>query len=138
MDEEDEPLDVVAAVAYSPGDDEFLMVERSPDRKWFPGRWEFPSGVIEDEEPKEAALRELREETGLVGKPGLTGEPHIVESEYGVFRVHPVLVLVDREEVELTDEHSEYRWLGLSGIDELDTVKGLKKDLEALKVGDDG
>ena len=46
------------------------------------------------------------------------------------FKVHPVLVLVDHEEPELSREHTDYRWLELEEIQELETVKGLQTDLE--------
>lgn len=54
----------VAVVVFIARDDAVLMVKRSND----PGRgkWALPAGFIEpDEDPKDAAARETREETGL-------------------------------------------------------------------------
>jgi 8-oxo-dGTP diphosphatase len=46
---------------------EVLIARRASDQH-LPDAWEFPGGKIEDgEEPHDAALRELREETGLLG-----------------------------------------------------------------------
>jgi 8-oxo-dGTP pyrophosphatase MutT (NUDIX family) len=45
-----------------------LMEKRPPDDVFSGGEWVFPGGVIEEgEEPWEAMLRELKEETGVVG-----------------------------------------------------------------------
>ena len=48
--------------------DERILLARRPHGSHLAGLWEFPGGKIEPgEEPAEAALRELREETGLTG-----------------------------------------------------------------------
>lgn len=60
--------DVVVAVTYKPDIDKFLLVKRADFRKRYPRKWEFPSGFLEDETEKEGALRELEEETGLIGE----------------------------------------------------------------------
>ncbi|MFB6182838.1 MAG: NUDIX hydrolase, partial [Candidatus Nanohaloarchaea archaeon] len=86
--------DVAVAVTYNPDNDEFLLLKRKDGRRKFPGYWEFPSGLIEDDEDaKNAAIRELEEETGLLGTVLKTSEGFRVDnSEYGSFMVHPVLV----------------------------------------------
>lgn len=55
---------VVAAVVFAVQDGRLLMVRRAvnPER----GKWAFPGGYIDyDEDPRQAAVREVREETGL-------------------------------------------------------------------------
>jgi 8-oxo-dGTP diphosphatase len=43
-----------------------LWMQKRQDKGELDGKWEFPGGKVEQEEtPTEAALRELREETGL-------------------------------------------------------------------------
>ena len=55
--------EVAAAVIERPG--EFLLAQR-PEGKPYPGYWEFPGGKIEPgESPREALVRELREELGI-------------------------------------------------------------------------
>ena len=96
--------------------DEFLVAHRSPDSG---GYWHTIAGGVEPGEAfHTAALRELREETGLdgavlepLGEFAYTREPW--EEEPGL-RVHVKAFLVDVEpgwEPRLNEEHVEYRWL---------------------------
>jgi 8-oxo-dGTP pyrophosphatase MutT (NUDIX family) len=96
--------------------DEFLVAHRSPDSGgyWHP----IAGGVEQGEEFHAAAVRELREETGLdATELQFLGEFAYVreswEDEPGL-RVHVEAFLVDVEpgwEPELNEEHDEYRWL---------------------------
>lgn len=96
--------------------DEFLVAHRSPESG---GYWHTIAGAVErGEGGHEAALRELREETGLqADRLEPLGEFAYVredwESEPGL-RVHVEAFLVDVEprwEPVLNEEHDEYRWL---------------------------
>lgn len=131
---EDEIQDVVSAVAYEPDRDKFLLVKRSSLRKRFPNEWEFPSGFMEEETEQEGALRELKEETGLIGEVVKTGESFQVETEMYHFRIHPVLVKVEYGEIELTEEHEGYEWIKIEDITKYNTVPQLRKDLERVGV----
>ncbi|MFB6294418.1 MAG: NUDIX hydrolase [Candidatus Nanohaloarchaea archaeon] len=128
--------DVAPAVPYSPDTERFLVVRRSEDKDVYPGRWEFPGGYIEDgESPRQAAERELREETGFVGETLRTGEPHTVRGDHGEFKVHPVLIAVQEQAPDLTAEHTDHRWLPLDGVAALEhTVDGLLQDLRAVGI----
>lgn len=131
------PTKVVVAVTYNPEHDSFLLLKRSNDRGDFPGRWEFPSGELESDEVRDEALRELNEETRIIGETVKAGEEFLVESKYGDFDVYPVLVLADKVKPELTREHSDFGWFGIEEIRELETVKDLEKDLENVGVLDE-
>jgi 8-oxo-dGTP diphosphatase len=96
--------------------DEFLVARRSADSG---GYWHTIAGTVEPGEAFHvAALRELREETGLeagellpLGEFAYTRESW--EQEPGL-RVHVEAFLVDVEpgwEPHLNEEHDEYRWL---------------------------
>lgn len=129
----EKPVKVATAVSFNQEKDGFLLLKRSENRDVQPGKWDFPSGHIdEDEEPKNAALRELKEETGLLGKVLKSGEPFAVDTEDGFYEVHPFLVKV-KGTVELSREHTDYKWVKSSELKDFETVEGLKKDLE--KVG---
>jgi 8-oxo-dGTP diphosphatase len=55
---------VVAAVVFAVQDGRLLMIRRTVDPQ--KGKWAFPAGYIDyDEDPRQAAAREVREETGL-------------------------------------------------------------------------
>jgi mutator protein MutT len=125
--------EVAAAVVYIPEEQKFLLVKRSVARERFPEHWEFPSGFIEEGEVvEEAALRELEEETGLKGEIIRVGEGFPIEIPKVM--VHPVLVKVEGEEVELSKEHSEYRWVNKADLNVLKTVPKLKQDLENVDI----
>jgi len=84
------PLEVALAVPLRGGR---VLVARRPEGVHLAGYWEFPGGkVARGERPDEAALRELREETGLIGQEM---EPLLVfEHEYPdrTIRFHVFLV----------------------------------------------
>lgn len=106
------------------GEELLVMHRRRGDREYavLPG-----GGIEEGESVQDAVLRELREETGLRGRPGVL-LPVPIESE------SPALYLsvqVDGTELELggperkqADEQNVYRpaWVPLAEVDALDLV----------------
>jgi 8-oxo-dGTP diphosphatase len=67
------PIVVVAACALLDGEGRVLLAKR-PEGRSLAGLWEFPGGKVEaEEQPKDALIRELREELGIsVAKEDLT------------------------------------------------------------------
>lgn len=51
--------------------DKFLLTQRAVDAKWAASMWHIPGGSVEDdEEVAEAAIREIREELGVIVSRG--------------------------------------------------------------------
>jgi bis(5'-nucleosidyl)-tetraphosphatase len=79
--------------------------------------WEFPKGLIEkDEEPKQTALREIKEETGLEDIELIDGYNEKVTYFYrkGKEIVHKEVILLlakaKNENVKISYEHANYKW----------------------------
>ncbi len=85
--------------------DEFLALHRSPENDAY---WHSVAGGVEEGETyAAAAVRELREETGLVAEPQPLGS----RFDYGGITVECFLVDAPEQwEPELDWEHDEYRW----------------------------
>jgi len=121
------------ALAVPVHNEKFLILERS-EQNSSSGEWVFPGGKIEESEsPREAALRELEEETGLAGEILETGETYIGEGELGYWKIYPFHVKVESLEVKLDYEHSDHKWLDFSKLQEHDTM-GQLKSLKALNI----
>ena len=82
--------------------------------------WDFPKGLVQaHESPLQAALRELREETGLVQAALCWGEQYCETDVYGRGKIaRYYLAVCAHGDVQLPvspelgrPEHHEYRWL---------------------------
>lgn len=107
---------VVAAAAVivrsDEGGERVLAMRRAPGKDAAPGSWETCSGrVAPDEQPRDAIVREIVEETGLV--VAVADRP---SDAYAMRRgEHPMVVVVYRAEwitgeVVRSDEHDEHGW----------------------------
>ena len=70
-DDYQNPSVTVDAVATREGVDglELLMIKRGKEPQEWEGMWAFPGGFVDyGEDPEDAVIRELLEETGVVGK----------------------------------------------------------------------
>ncbi len=101
----------IAAYALLFRDDEVLLTRMS-ERTRIPGRWTLPGGGIDHgEDPREALVREVYEETGLHINAGVVADVHsshftgprsdgLVEDYHGIHLIFLASVLPGSEDVE--------------------------------------
>lgn len=132
-----ETLDVVQCVVKH--NNRFLMGKRSSD-----GFWEFLGGKVEENEVlKQAAFRELREETGWnLSKNDLEcfrkGDSYRSKDDER-YRLNPVYLELKKglkhslSKENLSNEHTDLKWIKLTEFDKLDTL-GQYDALEHLDI----
>jgi 8-oxo-dGTP pyrophosphatase MutT (NUDIX family) len=104
------------------------------------GHWDFIKGRIEkDEGLKEAALREAREETGIIDIRFIDGFEEKIQYVYQ-FDGRPVrkqvvffLAKTNTTQVRLSDEHHDYVWLDFDSALEKTTYQNAKELLRKAK-----
>ena len=94
---------------------EFLLLKRSPD-EYYPDLWQMVSGKMEnDESAYKTALREIKEETGLIPEkfwaaPNVNSFYSVEENAISFLPVFAAKVKSDSKVV-LSREHTEYVWV---------------------------
>ena len=101
------------------------------------GHWDFVKGNVEpNESEKDTVIRELREETGIVGAQFIDDFREKIEYFYrrqGVtIRKEVIFFLIEThtEKVELSYEHVGYTWLDYQSAMERLTFKNAKASLQ--------
>ena len=99
----------------------FLLIRRTS--RYLHGTWQQVSGLVEPgEKAWEAALREIREETGLVPDAFYSADfiERFYEVEQNTINLVPVFVgFVDADaSVRLSHEHSDYMWVASTETDD--------------------
>ena len=119
----------VDAIMVNP-DDELLLLQRAGYVKPFGGKWAFVGGSIDekDKSPKDALIREIKEETGIeltfnekhtmeyFGKEQhmgwLNDKEVISDTEYFIVK------LETKPEIKISREHLRYKWFDQNSIKE--------------------
>jgi len=110
-----------------------VLVARRAETQHLPGAWEFPGGKISQaEEPADAALRELREETGLAASCATPLLVFVHDYPDRRLRFHAFVVTDAVGEVE-PDGGREFAWVQPSSLDELAMPEANRAILRALR-----
>jgi len=105
------PFDYSASVRVTDTSGRVLFIRRSPSAPSRPGQFEHPAGLIEPgERPFDAALRELREETGIDLPWHRLLLLRTEDGPKGRHYCFAARVLRDTP-IRLSHEHDEARWL---------------------------
>jgi translation initiation factor 2B subunit (eIF-2B alpha/beta/delta family)/8-oxo-dGTP pyrophosphatase MutT (NUDIX family) len=107
-----------------------LLLRRSEDVGSYPGQWGAVAGHLDPDEPREAALTEIEEETGLSEQ-----DVHLVregssfsvdDEERGTsWTVHPFLFDADTRDISVNWETAEAEWASPTALLRRDTVPEL-------------
>jgi dATP pyrophosphohydrolase len=113
----------------------YLMLKRSPG-KYYEHLWQGVAGKIEKGETAvQTVVRELKEETGK--EPFIIFVADHIASFYNakynqIFMVPIFGIEVEGSEVQLSEEHSEYKWVPFDEAVNLLTWKGQKEGLRTV------
>ena len=107
----------IEAWIYHPEDREILLLKVEDEKVSF---WQPITGGIESgESPEEACLREIKEETGmLLACSNLTslGDFTVKIDENLTIHKNLFLVLTERKEIQISDEHVGAQWVALDKV----------------------
>ena len=115
---------------------EFLLLKRSEGQP-YPGLWQMVTGKIKaNEKAYQTAIREIKEETGLVPVQ-LWVAPTInsfYEPNSDAISMIPVFAArVESSEIILSKEHSEYQWINRSNAQKLLAWEGQRKSVQIIE-----
>jgi dATP pyrophosphohydrolase len=115
---------------------EFLLLKRAEDQI-YPGLWQMITGKIRvNEKAYETALREIKEETGLV--PVQLWVAPTVNSYYEPKEDYICLIpvfaaRVNKDEIKISREHNEYKWVDKTTAQKLLAWKGQREAVQIIE-----
>jgi len=123
---------VVVITAIVKNKNKFLILKRSSSMEIHPNKWSFPGGKLEKgEDIYDCLSRELKEETGLEIQPELQ-----YISDYTYERPNKdwtlgfcFLVTSESNQVKLSSEFTDYKWITKSEFKNYDLIEGLSGEV---------
>jgi dATP pyrophosphohydrolase len=115
---------------------EFLLLKRS-EKEIYPGLWQMVTGSIDDnEKAHQTAIREIKEETGLTPVkfwvvPNVNSFYSPKQNSICMVPVFAALV-ADDSNVNISDEHSEYKWMSKDDAIKLLAWPGQRNSVETI------
>ncbi len=121
---ESHTLLVAAVIVHDTAADRVLLIQRGPEAKFAPRRWDLPIGKADKGEViTMTAVRELQEETGLVVDPAELKVANIIHGAWGVEAPNGFLTVIfatqtwTREPVNAEPhKHSQVTWVPVEQI----------------------
>lgn len=115
---------------------EFLLLKRSEGQP-YPGLWQMVTGKIKsNEKAYQTALREIKEETGLIPVQ-LWVAPTVnsfYEPKHEYICLLPVFAArVEADEIKLSKEHTEYQWVDKSTAQKMLGWEGQRKAVQIIE-----
>ena len=112
------PLPVISCLVLN-RQGELLLIKRGIEPS--KGAWALPGGFMEIEEtPEEAGRRELKEETGLDGRPGRqVGVDAHISPMYGHLIMIGIEYLVDNFDLEIGDDAADAKFYPVDKLPEI-------------------
>ncbi|MBO4637095.1 MAG: NUDIX hydrolase [Clostridiales bacterium] len=110
---------IVSDILVKHVDGTYLLTKRHPEKDVYPGYWEASAGgsAQQGEDPKQCAIRELFEETGLVPDSIKQINKTIRDKSHSIIFSYLAVVSGDKDAVVLQDgETTEYRWVDVKGL----------------------
>jgi 8-oxo-dGTP diphosphatase len=105
-----------------------LILKRKDDDDSYPGVWDCVGGHFEKgESAEECMLREAREESGQSMKIVKVGPLIEYLDAYGRAVAVPFILRPDPKKEVVPSEHSEFRWIKLSEMEDYEIVPDLAK-----------
>ncbi len=117
---------VAAVIVHDRDAGRVVLIQRGPDARFAPGSWDLPAGKSEPGEPvTTTAVRELKEETGMLVRPGDLQIAHVIHCACGVEAPNGFLTVVFAARQwhgtpanTEPDRHSQVTWVSTSHIPE--------------------
>lgn len=117
---------VAAVIVHDTRTDRVVLLQRGENAKFAQGMWDLPVGKSEPGEPiTQTAIRELREETGLVVTPDALRIAHVIHGAWGVESPNGFLTVVfathewtGEPENREPRKHAQVRWTPTTDLPE--------------------